>query len=288
MEKVTTAVKEIFGPLNPRDDITLEKLSELTVLVRKRVEGFTDEERKNMKWLPFLLPPLDQEDYVLQASGMTNPSSPASSESTPFLRRLLDETSDLIDSPVFTHVLTLLLDSSFSLLIDNKLATLAFKIPPTSESTARVQEIVGGPEDQKCKVANTLAIFCRQAHSIGSGSTNEYLAAMEEVRDLEAFAAVVYSSNFEFEAPEASATNYVSSGVNGAVGTTTGPQNSSDLSLPPSLATTRPGTSTDVDVTPASLKNPVDPQDMPVPSVEDELEKAWENAFAKEAGQRTQ
>jgi peroxin-3 len=219
---------------------------------------------------------------------MTNPSFPAPSESTPFLRRLLDETSDLIDSPAFTHVLTLLLDSSFSLLIDNKLATMAFKIPPISESTARVQEIVGGPEDQKCKVANTLAIFCRQAHSIGSGSTNEYLAAMEEVRDLEAFAAVVYSSNFEFEAPGAGATDYVSAGVNGAVGTTPDQQNSSDMSLPPSLTTTMPGTGTDVKVTPASLMKPVDPKDIPVPLVEDELEKAWENALAKEAEQRTQ
>ena len=30
---------------------------------------------------------------------------------------------------------------------------------------------------------------------------NEYLQAMETVRDLEGFAAIVYSSNFEFEAP---------------------------------------------------------------------------------------
>ena len=126
----------------------------------------------------------------------TTPASPS-------LRRLLDETSDLIDSPAFTHVLTLLLDSAFSLLIDNKIAALSYKIPPTSASTARVQEIVGA--DAKAKVANSLAVFCRQAHSIGSGVNNEYLAAMENVRDLEAFAAVVYSSNFEFEAPEASA-----------------------------------------------------------------------------------
>jgi Peroxin-3 len=123
------------------------------------------------------------------------------------LRRLLDETSDLIDSPAFTHVLTLLLDSAFSLLIDNKIATLAYKIPPPSASGARVVEIVGPGTDVKAKVASTLATFSRQAHSIGSGGNNEYLTAMENVRDLEAFAAVVYSSNFEFEAPEAAGLN---------------------------------------------------------------------------------
>lgn len=123
------------------------------------------------------------------------------------LRRLLDETSDLIDSPAFTHVLTLLLDSAFSLLIDTKIATLAYKIPPPSASGARVVEIVGPGTDVKAKVASTLATFSRQAHSIGSGGNNEYLTAMENVRDLEAFAAVVYSSNFEFEAPEQAGLN---------------------------------------------------------------------------------
>lgn len=45
MEAVVQAVKEVFGPLNPREDITLQRLSELTVEVRKKVEGATEEER---------------------------------------------------------------------------------------------------------------------------------------------------------------------------------------------------------------------------------------------------
>lgn len=35
---------------------------------------------------------------------------------------------------------------------------------------------------------------------IGSGVPNEYVQALDEVRDLEAFAAVVYSSRFELDA----------------------------------------------------------------------------------------
>lgn len=46
IDKVTVAVQEVFGPLNPREDITLTRLSELTVLVRKKVEGFTENDRK--------------------------------------------------------------------------------------------------------------------------------------------------------------------------------------------------------------------------------------------------
>lgn len=130
---------------------------------------------------------------------MTSSSDSSSPTTTASLRRLIDETSDLIDSPAFTHVLTRLLDAAFSHLIDVKISQLSYKIPPISESTARVQEIVG--TDVKAKVANSLAVFCRQAHSIGSSANNEYLVAIEQVRELEAFAAVVYSSNFEFESP---------------------------------------------------------------------------------------
>jgi len=124
------------------------------------------------------------------------------------LRRLLDETSDLIDSPPFTHVLTKLLDAGFSVLVDQKLAVQAFKITPspTIDSTSRIQEILPGSENTaKTKVANVLAVMTRQAHSIGNGVPNEYLQAMEDVRDLEGFAAIVYSSNFEFEAPSSGA-----------------------------------------------------------------------------------
>ncbi|KAJ4302963.1 peroxin [Kalmusia sp. IMI 367209] len=273
MEKVRVAVKEVFGTLNPREEITIEKLSELTLEVRKKVEGATEEERRfgypnliypgtadcfrTYKWLPYLLPTQDQEDYVLRESGMTSSEEVTSPTTTASLRRLIDETSDLIDSPAFTHVLTRLLDAAFSHLIDVKISQLSYKIPPISESTARVQEIVGS--DVKAKVASSLAVFCRQAHNIGSGANNEYLAAIEQVRDLEAFAAVVYSSNFEVEAPDF---------------TTSRPTTVADESNRTSLATSgdpfapgfsQPGTQRE------SLADPG-------------FENAWDKALAKEDG----
>jgi peroxin-3 len=205
MLKVQGAVKEVFGPLSPRDDITLEKFAELTLEVRKRVEGVTEADRQASRWLQYLLPPRDLEDFVLKESGMTSgtappvpqPSSP--SAVTP-LRRLLDETSDLVDSPPFTHVLTLLLDAGFSMLVDQKISQQSFKVPPTSDiadlNVPRVQEIV---DARPVKLPIVLATLTRQAHKIGNGVPNEYLQAIEQVRDLEAFAAVVYSSNWETE-----------------------------------------------------------------------------------------
>ncbi len=46
MEKVESAVKEVFGPLNPREDMSLERLSGLILNVRREVEGATSEERR--------------------------------------------------------------------------------------------------------------------------------------------------------------------------------------------------------------------------------------------------
>lgn len=44
--RVQPAVEEVFGPLNPREDISLSKLSELTLQIRRKVEGSTEEERR--------------------------------------------------------------------------------------------------------------------------------------------------------------------------------------------------------------------------------------------------
>lgn len=52
----------------------------------------------------------------------------------------------------------------------------------------------------KTELVNILAVMTRQAYVIGSGVPNEYVQALDEIRDLEAFAAVVYSSRFELDA----------------------------------------------------------------------------------------
>ncbi|KAL8846446.1 MAG: hypothetical protein Q9221_008471 [Calogaya cf. arnoldii] len=218
MEKVETAVKAVFGPLNPREDLPLEKLSALILEVRRKVEGATAEERRSHRWLPYLLPPRDQEELVLRESGVLKspsnsqptsipspPSSPTagspdpSSFSTP-LRRLLDETSDLIDSPPFTQILTLLLDTTFSHLTDHEIRTDAYRLPDPAD-IPRVQEVPDLDSNlARAKLAAILAVVTKQAHAIGNGVPNKYAQAIESVKELEAFAAVIYSSQFEFEA----------------------------------------------------------------------------------------
>ncbi|KAJ0309218.1 hypothetical protein COL516b_003116 [Colletotrichum fioriniae] len=200
-QRVEAAIRQVFGHLSPRDLLSFEQFSELTLAVRKAVEGATPEERRAAKWLPYLLPPRDKEDHVLRESGILEEStvmlsesatSQSSPSSSPAVRRLLDETSDLIESPSFTHVLTLILDAGFSLLVDKKLSSAAFDKPDLAESEPRTSQVV-------VLLPKILSVLTRQAHIIGNGMPNEYLQEMEQVADLEGFAAVVYSSNWENE-----------------------------------------------------------------------------------------
>ncbi|KAB8078067.1 putative MFS transporter [Aspergillus leporis] len=200
MNEVQTAVTEVFGPLNPREDVSLDSLSELFLDVRKKVEGNSEEERKHRRWLSYLLPPREEEDRLLEESGVLGVTEPATSQTTSTLRHLLDETADLIESPSFTRVTMLLNNECFQTLIHQCTAD-AFKsssqtprsVPQSFTSVATV--VPGGDSSEpKAKLANVLAVLARQAHVIGNGTNppNLYLAAMDQgVRELEAFAAVI-------------------------------------------------------------------------------------------------
>ena len=239
MPKVRAAVEEVFGTVSPTEAISAERLRELILQVRKQVEGASEQERYATRWLPYILPPREEEESLLVESGVITPphsSSSASSQehSTSFeppripqsyidtsagpLRQLLDETADLIDSPTFTRIHTLILNTMFALLVDQKIIATSYpqtqtQHPPGSETSApypRIQEIDSAvtvvPAEPRVKLGNVLAKFTTQAHIIGNGNAppNEYVSAAEtEVRELEAFAAVIYASNLEQTAEDA-------------------------------------------------------------------------------------
>ncbi|KAK1827913.1 peroxin-3 [Podospora conica] len=203
MQRVEAAVRQVYGHLSPRDTITLDTFTKLTAETRRLIEGPSPATGAGTSWLPFLLPPSDMEDFVLRESGILDEasphasSSPASPSSSASLRHLLDETADLIESPTFAQVLTQLLDAAFHVLLSQKLAAGAFDTPISAE--LRDPLVSGVSVSRAVLLPKVLSVLTRQAHAIGNGMPNEYLQAMEGVRDLEGFAAVVYSSNWQAE-----------------------------------------------------------------------------------------
>lgn len=157
------------------------------------------------QWLPYLLPPKEDEDMVLQESGVLSSDTLSSPQTSANLRQLLDETSDLIESPSFIRILTSLNNEGFAKLIEQKCANNLFNKQSQTEAAAMTNfssaaTIVPSSlsTTPKAKLATVLALITREAHNIGNGTNppNEYLAAMEQgVQELEAFAAVIYSSN---------------------------------------------------------------------------------------------
>lgn len=219
LEEVQAAVTEVFAGTSPTEALTARRLSDLTLEVRKKIEGATEQDRYATRWLPFMLPPKEDEEAVLLESGVITPPSHSlatmpNSRSRPSLintsndplRRLLDETADLIDSPTFTRIHTLILNTLFSHLIDVKVAEQAFPRPAeisNSDTTGRIQEVQSAvtviPAEPRVKLATILAVLTRQAHAIGNNGSdplNDYVQAVDrDVKELESFAAVIYANN---------------------------------------------------------------------------------------------
>ncbi|KAK4175977.1 putative PEX3 peroxisomal biogenesis factor 3 [Triangularia setosa] len=198
MQRVETAVRQVFGHLSPRDTVTIENFLQLTSNVRTLVEGSSPASGVGTAWLRFLLPPEKLEDFVLRESGILDDDSPSPTSDegsvTPTsvqLRRLLDETADLIDSPTFSNVLTQILDAGFD--------TLKGQLAKDVVGVTTITEDMSGFTSRAVLLPKILSVLTRQAHDIGNGMPNRYLQAMEQVRDLEGFAAVVYSSNWQAE-----------------------------------------------------------------------------------------
>ena len=85
-----------------------------------------------------------------------------------------------------------------------KVRTEAYKLTPLTPTPTTDSMIIEAtdpnPLPTSTKLATILAVMTREAHKIANGVPNEYVQAIETVNELEAFAALVYSSNFETEA----------------------------------------------------------------------------------------
>ncbi|BGP30404.1 peroxin [Rhodotorula toruloides] len=197
--RVEGAVEEVVGPMGLKTPLVYGELGALFAQIRRRIEQ--DADGKLFDFSPALHPPTqDLEIQTLIAGGSyTPPSSPthlSADPITPSLRSLLNETSDALDSPDAALVRALSLDKLLSLALEK--VEVAFR-SSGGERGARFEDVT----EKQARLASLLPVLTRlsaakgdaQGAVLASGvNGNEWVEALEDVRELREFAAVLYGS----------------------------------------------------------------------------------------------
>ncbi|GAA6062239.1 hypothetical protein JCM10212_000818 [Sporobolomyces blumeae] len=220
--RVEEKVQEVVGPMGLKTPVVYGELSALLGEIRRRVE--TNDDGSRFDFAAALHPPTPSAELLTLTTGGGFPSpnqalSPTSPLVDPLvpapLRALLNETSDFLLSPDGTLVLTLLLDRLTSLAVE-KLEP-AFSTPIAQPSTSHANEngdAAGGRgarfedvTEKQTRLASLLPVLTRLSASGGDeinppahrgvlsgGHGNEFVEALDDVRELREFVAIVYAS----------------------------------------------------------------------------------------------
>ncbi|BGO98019.1 Microbody Peroxisome biogenesis protein peroxin 3 [Rhodotorula toruloides ATCC 204091] len=199
--RVEGAVEEVVGPMGLKTPLVYGELGALFAQIRRRIEQ--DADGKLFDFSPALHPPTqDLEIQTLIAGGSYTPPSSSSPTHlsadpiTPSLRSLLNETSDALDSSDAALVRALSLDKLFSLALEK--VEVAFR-SSGGERGARFEDVT----EKQARLASLLPVLTRlsaakgdaQGAVLASGvNGNEWVEALEDVRELREFAAVLYGS----------------------------------------------------------------------------------------------
>ncbi|PRT53869.1 Peroxisomal biogenesis factor 3 [Wickerhamiella sorbophila] len=181
-QRVEAAVTAVLSETDVRTELNAAQLVDVISRIQFTVDSAeqrldTDAsplEPRPSSFLANLLPPHELETYVLsQAPGSV--MAPDIVEG--YLREMINETADIIDSPNAAQVVHHLVSNGLSVFL-NKLKPLY------------------GDDKSTTKLASILANATRQAHYMAAGhpSENEYVSAMSVIPELDALCAIIYSN----------------------------------------------------------------------------------------------
>ncbi|GAA6018858.1 hypothetical protein JCM10207_000265 [Rhodosporidiobolus poonsookiae] len=217
-QRVRKAVEEVVGPMGLKQPVVYGEVGTVLSEVRRRID-LDEDAGKPFDFSSALHPPtLAEEIQTLIAGGSYTPSPPPSASShsssssyppqstsrpssdpiSPALRALLSETADALDSPDAALIRSLMLDKLLSLAIE-KLEP-AFVAAPSvqsgsAERGARFEDVT----EKVARLASLLPLLTRMTGKedgvlTGGMAGTEWVEALEDVRELREFAAVLYGS----------------------------------------------------------------------------------------------
>ncbi|KZO94729.1 hypothetical protein CALVIDRAFT_599787 [Calocera viscosa TUFC12733] len=175
-ERVRKAVEAVFEPVSPRQRLRPEEVERLVEEVRKRVEFDTDDRTKRVNFLSILLPSTASDaSYVLSQNGLSPP------ELEPCLQHLLTETASLLSAPEIDGVLGECFDSATR-------ACFSALEPGLRSADAGK----GGGEG--ARLASVLPVVSKWAREEVFVIPNLFVQAINEVRELEGVAAIIWAA----------------------------------------------------------------------------------------------
>ncbi|KAK9313538.1 Peroxin-3 [Lipomyces starkeyi] len=196
VSNVREATETVFESVTPRTELGFGDLGGLIKRVRELVDA------KNKNYLEILLPTSKEgEEFVLSnnpCSEQEFQSSPIREQAiAPLLRALLDESTDLIESPNAKGVISGLVSEGFKLLLNSLQIKYFFLVSEGAQDDHDSrQKIVEFQEEKKVRLANILAGITQQSHEmvVVNENANPYLSAMNCLPELRNFSAIVYSN----------------------------------------------------------------------------------------------
>ncbi|KAM0788638.1 hypothetical protein ACM66B_006108 [Microbotryomycetes sp. NB124-2] len=185
-ERVRQAVEEVVGPMGLKSPIVYGELSTLFSQIRQRIDF--EEDGRIHEFSSALFPTsYDNEVETLREGGLPEEClrDPVPAE----LRRLLNETVDCLEAADCVLVRKLCLDRLFSQLV------LGVEPPfrPRASDDGRGSRFEDVTE-RTARLASLLPAVARQSHLVLNGMPNEFVEALEDVRELNEFSAILYSS----------------------------------------------------------------------------------------------
>ncbi|KAK9430049.1 Peroxin-3 [Lipomyces doorenjongii] len=196
VSNVREATEMVFESVTPRTELGFGDLGGRIKRVRELVDA------KNKNYLEILLPTSKEgEDFVLSnnpCSEQEFQSSPIREQSiAPLLRALLDESTDLIESPNAKGVISGLVTEGLKLLLNSLQIKYFFLVYERAQDEHDSQQkVVEFEEEKKVRLANILAGITQQSHEmvVVNENANPYLSAMNCLPELTNFSAIVYSN----------------------------------------------------------------------------------------------
>ncbi|KAJ2964361.1 hypothetical protein NQZ79_g704 [Umbelopsis isabellina] len=199
-QRVESAVQEVFGRLFSSTQLKHATNYEETLRMIKRVRNLVEYDSDSHhphNFSPYIIPQNndDEVEVLVQAGYSTSTDAAVDALKNQKLRRLLDETSDFVESDDFHKVLEACLEELFAMFYYN-----TFSKPFERENNVlgepKIEEINNNylrptAGDKKVTIANLLPPVSRQSHLIIN--SNEYLNALSYVKELQAFSAIIYT-----------------------------------------------------------------------------------------------